>query len=123
MLAGTGMIAVLATMFFSESRNTWVTFAVLSIFFILYLTREKLIQKRIVSIIGILLLLSSSYLLPTVKVRVDYAIKDVYSYVYPEYPQQDFHLFPIGTRLELWKAGWKVFPDNPLLGVGTGGLH
>ncbi len=25
-------------------------------------------------------------------------------------------------RLEVWKAGWKIFLDNPLLGVGTGDI-
>ena len=27
----------------------------------------------------------------------------------------------VGSRIQMWKASWKIFQDNPLVGVGLGG--
>lgn len=117
-----GFTLGLATIVFSKSRNTWMTFIVLCIFFVFYLARSQSFWRKSSIALGILLLLSSSYFLPIVKDRVDYAVEDIASYFIDDHDQEDFRLSSIGERFELWKTGWKIFLDNPLLGVGVGGF-
>lgn len=117
-----GFALGLATVVFSKSRNTWMTLVVLCVFFVFYLARSQSLWKKSGIGLGILLFLSCSYFLPIVEKRVDFAIADVTYYFSADHNHEDFRLNSIGERIELWKTGWKVFLDNPLLGVGVGGF-
>ena len=117
-----GFILGIATVIFSKSRNTWLTLVVLSIFFIYYLSRSQPVWKRVGLVIGIVLLLASSYLLPVVERRVDYAFESLTDYFASDDYQSVSRARGLGVRIELWKAAWNIFIENPVLGVGVGGF-
>lgn len=121
-LALSGFIFGIANVIFSKSRNTWITLAVLSIFFMIYLARSQSAWKRMTLITAITLLFFGSYLLPIVKDRIDQSIVSINSYLATDDYLDASRTTSIGVRLELWKTGWYIFLENPLLGVGVGGF-
>jgi O-antigen ligase len=122
-LALGGALMGLATVIFSKSRSTWLTLAVLSILFLFYLARSLPLWKRLGLVGGLLLVLASSYLLPIVKNRVDHSLASIDNYLATDDYRDASRLSSIGIRLELWKTGWKIFQENPVLGVGVGGFQ
>lgn len=121
-IALAGALMGLATVVFSQSRSTWLTLAVLSILFLFYLARSRPLWQRLGLVGGLLLLLTSSYLLPIVKTRVDQGLASVDSYLATDDYRDASRLTSIGVRLELWKTAWKISQENPVLGVGVGGF-
>jgi len=121
-IALAGALMGLATVVFSKSRNTWMTLAVLSILFLFYLARSLPLWKRLGLVAGLLLVLAASYLLPIVKNRVDHSLTSIDNYLATDDYRDASRQNSIGIRLELWKTGWKIFQENPLLGVGVGGF-
>jgi len=122
-LALAGALLGLATVIFSKSRSTWMTLVVLSIAFLFYLTRSLPWWKRLGLVAGLLVLLSASYLLPIVKDRIDVGVTSINAYIASTDYRDDARLSNIGIRIELWKTGWKIFLENPVLGVGVGGFQ
>ncbi len=121
-LALAGFFIGVATVIFSKSRNTWVTLAVLSVFFIFYLARSQAVWRRTGLVAGIMLLLASTYLLPVVENRVDRSIESLTSYFASDDYRDASRTSSLGIRIELWKTAWNIFLENPVLGVGVGGF-
>ena len=122
-IALAGALMGLATVVFSKSRSTWLTLAVLSILFLFYLARSLPLWKRLGLVGGLLLVLASSYLLPIVKHRVHHSLASIDNYLATDDYRDASRQSSIGVRLELWKTGWKIFQENPVLGVGVGGFQ
>ena len=121
-LALAGVIIGLPTVLLSLSRATWVSLVVVSVFFVFYLARSAPAWKK-ATIAGLILaLLASSYALPMIKARVDRAMQDIAGYYASEDYRDTVRRSSVGVRVELWKAGWKMFLENPLTGVGVGGF-
>ncbi|NNE62674.1 MAG: O-antigen ligase family protein [Gammaproteobacteria bacterium] len=118
-----GSILGIANVVFSESRSTWVTLAVLGIMFAIYLSRSQPAWKKIGLLAVVVLLICGSYQLPMVKKRVDNAIKSVNNYLATVDHRDHARSIELGLRFELWKTGWYMFLENPLLGVGVGGFR
>jgi O-antigen ligase len=118
-----GFVLALCTVLLSQSRSTWMTALVLCIFFVFYLARSISISRRFALILGIFALLSSSYLLPIVKSRIDLALVSIPAYFTNDDYRDKSRLSPFGIRMELWKTGWKVFLENPLVGIGAGNFQ
>lgn len=117
-----GFLTGLATVILSQSRNTWLTLAVLSVAFVFYLARSIPAKKRVGLTVSFLLLLSASYLLPIVEQRVNRGLVSINDYFSSEDYRDDTRLGSFGKRVELWKTGWNIFLENPFLGVGVGGF-
>lgn len=97
----------------SGARGSWIAFPILS-FIILHYTCARLGLSRQLWIAAALVLLAILvYLIPQTGVskRVELALTGVTA---------DTNS---GYRLELWKAGWLMFNEKPLLGVGPGGFQ
>lgn len=122
-IAVAGVLLGLATVIFSGSKNTWLTLAVLSMAFVFYLARVLPLWKRLGIVGGLLVMLSASYLLPNVEKRIDRGLKAVGKYFASDDYRDDSRLGSFGKRAELWKTGWKIFLENPVLGVGVGGFN
>jgi O-antigen ligase len=120
-LAFAGFIMALVNIVLSLSRTTWVATAVLIILTAAYLARHLASWKKTAIIAGLALVLASSYLLPMVKNRVDYAVNSITAYLSTDDYRDASRLTSSGHRFELWKAGWNVFRENPILGAGVGG--
>ncbi len=118
-----GFILAIATVIFSNSRGTWLAIPVLTVFFVFYIARSTPIAKKIVAIIAIFTLISSSYFLPIVKSRIDIGLVIVSDYFASDDYKDDSRASSFGVRLELWKTGWYIFLENPLTGAGVGSFR
>ncbi len=119
-LALAGFILGIANVVFSKSRSTWMTLAVLGVLFAIYLARSQAVWKKITLVVVILSLISGSYLLPIVKSRIDQGIESINNYFATDDYRDPARAIALGLRFELWKTGWYMFLENPLLGVGVG---
>lgn len=119
-LAAAGFILGIANVVFSKSRSTWMTLAVLGILFTIYLARSQAVWKKTTLVVVILSLISGSYLLPIVKSRIDQGIESINNYFATDDYRDPSRTSSLGLRFELWKTGWHMFLENPLLGVGVG---
>jgi O-antigen ligase len=115
-----GFVGGIATVIFSQSKNTWMTLVVLSVVLMLYLTRGRSAWLRAGLMLVIALVLAGSYQLPMVKSRINKAAHNVARYYASDSYQDDSRRGTFGTRMELWKTGWKIFLEHPFLGAGVG---
>ena len=115
-----GFVLALTAVILSKSKATWMTVPVLTIFFVFYFAHSLSLAKKLVVIIGILALLSSAYLLPIVKTRVNYALDNISAYFSTDDYRHASRRGTFGLRMELWKTGWKIFLENPVTGAGLG---
>jgi len=118
-----GFVLAFCNVVLSQSKSTWMTALVLCIFFVLYLARSISIGRRLALILGIFAVLSSAYLLPIVKSRIDPALANIPTYFANEDYRDKSRLGTFGTRMELWKTGWKIFLEHPLVGIGAGNFQ
>ena len=116
--AGLGIAAIV----FSKSKNSWLTLVILGLLSVFYLTRSRPTGQRIGAFAGIMLVMSSFYLLPPVQSRIDIGLANIYAFFEEEDPQATERLGTFGTRMQLWKVGWFAFTQSPLTGIGVGGL-
>ena len=112
----------LITVLFSLSRNTWLTLAILGVAFFFYFTRRLPVSKKMGLVIGLVILAGATYSLPMVQKRIDQGLQSIEIYFASEDYRDDSRLGSFGKRMELWKTGWYIFRENPLLGVGVGGF-
>lgn len=115
-----GFLLAFTTVILSQSRGTWLTISLLTIFFVLYLARSTPIRKKIIAIIAIVILISSSYFLPMVKSGIDLGVNSVSNYFASNDYKDASRLSSIGSRIELLKTGWYIFLENPITGAGVG---
>lgn len=117
-----GAVLAVATVVASGSKNAWMTFIVLSFFYVFYLASMSLGKKFLFSLL-ILAISSSSYLvIPYVKERMDKGLGSISRYFSSEAATNLQSLGTFGARAELWKEAYHVFLDKPLLGAGLGGV-
>ncbi|MDH3760540.1 MAG: O-antigen ligase family protein [Gammaproteobacteria bacterium] len=117
-----GALLGLSSIVFSLSRNTWMTTIVISILFVFYLTRSVAMWKKLGIVLCLILVLSSSYILPIVKNRVDPGVTNLAAYFATDDYLHESRLTSLGVRFELWKTGWNIFLENPVFGAGVGGF-
>ena len=87
------------------------------------MARSTPIEKKIVAIIAIFTLISSSYFLPIVKSRIDNGLIVVPDYFASDDYKDNSRLNSFGVRMELWKTGWHIFLENLLTGAGVGSFR
>jgi len=115
-----GCVAGIVTIVLSQSKNTWVTLVVLSVVFALYQFRGRPRWFRLGMLTVIAAVMLGSYQLPVVKSRIDKGIESVARYHASEDYRDESRLGTYGTRMELWKTGWKIFLEHPIVGAGVG---
>ena len=101
----------------SGSRGGWIAVPFfISLFFIYSPGKRKIKIFSVISLIFGLLVIyySGSY----VKSRIDLAYKNTETHLFTN--KSNVSNTSVGTRLELWKAGWLLATENPLLGIGSG---
>jgi O-antigen ligase len=118
-----GTVIGMSTVILSLSKSTLITAMALSAFFGFYLSRSQPAWKKVAVATGILLLIASSYSVPMVNKRITEAPESITRYYANDDYRDDSRLGTFGTRMELWKTGWKIFLENPVTGVGVGGFN
>ncbi|MFT5741123.1 MAG: O-antigen ligase [Gammaproteobacteria bacterium] len=122
-LALVGAVLAMITVILSYSRGTWLAIPFLTVFLIFYLVKSYSIGVKIVSVMVILLILSSSYALPVVKFKIDKSFTNITGYLASDDYRDEIRGESSGTRLELWRAAWQMFLDKPVTGIGIGGIQ
>ena len=119
-LALAGFVGGAGAVVLSQSKSSWMTAVILALLLVLYLSRARPLLVRLGLIVLTAALLASSYLLPMVKERIDYGMDSVGDYYASDDFRDDSRLGSFGTRIELWRTGWNIFLEYPLLGAGVG---
>ena len=102
--------------FLSGSRGGWV--AIPALILLLWKTKQSIRAWQLFSITAIILIISfSAYYEPQtgVKTRIEEAYNQTALY-FKDNTQEN----SISIRIELWKAGWEIFKEHPIFGVGVG---
>jgi O-antigen ligase len=122
-IALVGAAIGMSTVILSLSKSTLITAMALSIIFGFHLVRSQPAWKKGAIATGFLVLIASSYSVPMVNKRITEASESIARYYANDDYRDDSRLGTFGTRMELWKTGWKIFLENPVTGVGVGGFQ
>ena len=117
-----GAVIGMSTVILSLSKSTLITAMILSVFFGFYLLRSQPAWKIGAVATGFLVMIVSSYSVPMVNKRINEAPESIARYYANDDYRDNSRLGTFGTRMELWKTGWKIFLENPVTGVGVGGF-
>ena len=120
-LAGSAIIAGLATVILSASKASWLAIPVLCVFFIYYLQKQWSVARKTLVTILVMALLASSYFLPLVKIRIDHLQQNAVAFINGEANPELLGTFV--ARMYLWRAGWAIFTEQPITGAGLGSLR
>ncbi len=103
----------------SHARDGWIAIPFLALVFAWY-ARIPMWQ-RWVAVTALLLIVASAYFIPATGVQktVTRTTDDLSAY-FQSNINDATHSSPMDTRLEMWRATWQIYLDNPLLGVGWG---
>lgn len=119
-LLGFAALAGLMTSLLSGTRGGWIALPLLA--WLIYRTfRHVLPRRRLWLVAGVFgALLAGCVALPQSKVtdRIGLAVDDVHGYFV-----EGVKGTSLGVRLEMWKAGARLFAEKPLIGWGEGRLE
>ena len=96
--------------------------AVGGVLILFYYSRALPLWKRFAMAGVLLALVAASYALPMVQKRINHGLASVDAYFASDDFRDDSRLGTFGSRMELWKTGWYIFLENPVLGAGVGGF-
>ena len=102
----------------TQSRGVWAALPLIPVVIFFYATKHWANWKQILMVAISVIMISSSYLHPTVKNRIDLTFFNVARYLESTDHLDKARHTSMGTRFEMWKTGWRIFLDNPILGVG-----
>jgi len=106
---------------FSVSRGGWLAVPFLVVLFFWNIKSLFSFQQKAILAVVVALFLGLIYLLPQTGVskQVDRTFTSLQQYSDSEITSNN-RATSVGTRLEMWQASWKIFQDNPVLGIGWG---
>lgn len=106
------MVAYLFNLSINIGRIGHLAFVVLSPWILYNILGQKHLSKIVLGALVVILILSLS---STVQYRTRLAVDDVREYYYGNKNTS------VGRRLHMWNGAIKMFLQNPVIGVGTGG--
>lgn len=118
--AAAGFLLGSFTVILSQSRGAWLAIPALILFFIFYFARKYSLSRKVLVSVAIFSVLSSTYFLPIVNQQINPAVENISAYFSSNNPNDESRLGTFGSRMELWKTGWNLFLENPIMGVGVG---
>ncbi|HED32626.1 MAG TPA: O-antigen ligase family protein [Gammaproteobacteria bacterium] len=105
----------------SGSRGGWVAVPFLIFVFFWYIKSHFSLKLKLVTTVMVFSILGGLYAIPQTKVshHIDRTIESMQQYSDSEIKSRK-RTTSVGTRFEMWQAAWKIYLDNPVLGVGWG---
>jgi len=105
----------------SQSRGGWLAVPFLIVLLFWYLQSSFSFKFKITLAVFIIVFMGATYTIPQTKVsyQIHRTIASLEAYNGSEI-RSDKRTTSVGTRLEMWQASWKIFIENPVLGVGWG---
>ena len=102
----------------SGSRGAWLALLSCFVYFIWSNPIPLSVRHRTIYSLVFVLTILACYQIPDVQLRVGYAIQNIDAYF-----NQNIVYTSAGLRLETWKAGFIVFSENPVFGIGEGNFN
>ena len=114
-----GFVAAIYAALVSGTRGVWIAIpVVMLVLIILYWKRTPNTRKLIVSLVGLSVLATlTAWNFHKIEERVSLAMTQ-----YVDYFESGKNGTSVGLRLDLWKAGFVAFQEQPLIGVGPAGV-
>ena len=117
-------IALLSGLFasvLSQSRGGWIAIPIVVAVFFWFINSIFSFKLKVTLAALLLAALSVAYVVPQTGIRyqIERTINSLQQYAGSEITSSKRET-SVGTRLEMWQASWKMFLDNPILGVGWG---
>jgi len=105
----------------SQSRGGWIAIPFLLIILFWYIRSSISFRLKIILAVLIVIILGTVYTIPQtgVSTQIDRTINSLQQHSDSEITSNKRGT-SVGTRLEMWQASWKMFQENPILGVGWG---
>jgi len=104
----------------SQSRGVWAAYPVLLLIVAAMVLKRYRLGVRFVSLGLLLGIVAMSWVHPMVKERINTTAKSLDVYLAQDDVNHWSRQTSLGTRLEMWRAGWQIFLENPVFGVGIG---
>ncbi|MBP0597667.1 O-antigen ligase family protein [Herbaspirillum sp. LeCh32-8] len=108
-----GIVAACYVTFMIKTRGTWLALPFFAVFFVWYLRSLKAWQKAAILLIPLVLLGAGAMRSDAVGERLAGVRNDLTAYA--DGGNRDTS---VGQRLEIWRASWLMFREQPLWGVG-----
>jgi len=114
------LCGVLASLL-SGSRGGWIALPFIMLVFFLYIKSRFSIKQVVISMVLSITAMGVVYVVPQtqVKFQVDRTLTSLQQYAGSDI-QSINRTTSVGARLEMWQASWRIFRDNPFIGVGWG---
>ena len=116
-----GFVLGVVVVIWSQSRGVWAAMPVLLALVSFVFFRKVPVNIKLilfVAITGLVIVLTQH---PIVQQKLNTTFTNIERYQAAEHINDSSRSSSIGTRFEMWKAGWQIFLENPVLGVGVGG--
>ena len=113
---GLGLVASLL----SGTRGAWIAAPAMVLILFWYHWPSIAVRARVAMVVAVLGMTAMVYAVPQtgVQSRVNIAVTEVRCYL-----EGERCFGASGGRLEMWKAAWRMFRENPVAGVGVGGYR
>ncbi len=121
LLPGLALISGVFASVLSGSRGGWVAVPFFVLVFFWYIKPHFSLKLKLVTTVMVFSILGGLYAVPQTKVsdNIDKTIESIQQYSGSEITSGR-RSTSVGTRFEMWQAAWKIYQDNPVLGVGWG---
>ncbi|NOR81413.1 MAG: hypothetical protein GQ529_11380 [Methyloprofundus sp.] len=101
----------------SATRGGWIAIPFFVGLFVMYFPTQKV--NKIIGVTALIIVMLITYYTNSgVKSRVSLAYHNTETYFTGE--KSAVVRTAVGARLELWKAAWIIFTENPVFGIGSG---
>lgn len=119
-----GLICGLIGGVLSVSRGGWVSVPFLIIVFFWYVHPLFSFRKKAIMAVVAIVGLGILYAMPQTQVsfHVDRTVSSLQQYS-DSAIESKHRATSVGARLEMWQAAWKIFLENPVMGIGWGHFH
>ena len=115
-----GIFCAMAASLMSGSRGGWLALPVCAIFTIFWF-RDYISSRQIAyGFVGLTMIIISIVLLPSVNDRISHGVRELARY---DFSDENTRKGSIGIRLDLWRGGFSLFKEQPLLGTGNEGYQ
>lgn len=118
-------LASLTASALSSSRGAWVALPLFILILAGYANKHLSWQKIVLLVVLFLSAISTVYLIPEtgVQSRVITTVNNLDQYLNSVEVTDPARNTSLGLRLEMWKASWFIFKNNPIFGIGWGELQ